>query len=169
MSDFDVSALHDALDTCREARGLTWAELAREINGPFEHLPSLPIAVSTIKGMREKRSVTSAVVLQVLRWLGRAPEDFIPDSRADVGTKPLPKIGDSQVLRVDTKTLHAALNAARVERGMTWNQVAGELRDTKEAQLTNLASGPLIGFPQLTRLTQWLGVPAATFVRGYDW
>jgi hypothetical protein len=30
--------------------------------------------------------------------------------------------------------------------------------------LTNLASGPLTGFPPVMALTQWLGRPAADFV-----
>jgi len=34
--------------------------------------------------------------------------------------------------------------------------------------LRNLKSGPLIGFPQLMRITQWLGQPVTIFVRGRD-
>jgi HlyD family secretion protein len=34
--------------------------------------------------------------------------------------------------------------------------------------LTNLATGPLIGFPRVMLIPQWLGVPAASFVRGRD-
>jgi hypothetical protein len=33
------------------------------------------------------------------------------------------------------------------------------------SMLTNLAKGPLIGFPRVMTLTQWLGRPAADFVR----
>jgi hypothetical protein len=33
------------------------------------------------------------------------------------------------------------------------------------SMLTNLATGPLIGFPRVMLLTQWLGQPAAHFVR----
>ncbi len=169
MPDFDMHALYDALEVERETRGLTCSDLLRELNEVFEDKPSLPIALSTIRGIRDKRSVTSAVVLQLLRWLGRAPEDFIPDSVPLATPTALPEVPDTQVLRFDTKALHAALNAARTERGMTWAQVAGQLRDTQAPMLTSLAKGPLIGFPQVTRITQWLGVPAATFVRGYDW
>jgi hypothetical protein len=170
LNDFDRNALYDAMDGERQARGMSWAEFAAAINEPFKYVPSLPIAVSTIKGIREKRSVTSAVVLQVLRVLGRTPESFVPGQvTTDDASERLPEVPDRQVIRVDTKALHAALNDARLERGMTWNEVASELRDTKAAQLTNLASGPLIGFPQLTRITQWLDVPVARFTRGYDW
>jgi hypothetical protein len=35
--------------------------------------------------------------------------------------------------------------------------------------LANLATGPLIGFPRVMLITQWLHRPAADFVRGYDW
>jgi hypothetical protein len=31
--------------------------------------------------------------------------------------------------------------------------------------LTNLANGPLIGFPRVMALVQWLGRPASDFVR----
>jgi hypothetical protein len=33
------------------------------------------------------------------------------------------------------------------------------------SMLTNLSTGPLIGFPRVMLLTQWLGRPAADFVR----
>jgi hypothetical protein len=32
--------------------------------------------------------------------------------------------------------------------------------------LTNLATGPLIGFPRVMTMTQWLGRPVAAFVHG---
>jgi hypothetical protein len=169
MPDFDMHALYETIDSERESRGLGWADVLRELNEVFQDKPSRPFALSTIKGIRDKRSVTGAVVLQLLRWLGRAPEDFIRDGVPLTESTALPEIADTQVLRVDTKALHAAVEAARVERGLTWMQVASELRDTQAPMLTNLAKGPLIGFPQVTRITQWLGVPVATCVRGYDW
>jgi hypothetical protein len=48
---------------------------------------------------------------------------------------------------------------------MTWSEVAGEIRGFTPAMLTNLANGPLIGFPRVMALTQWLGRPASDFVR----
>ncbi|MFP5234769.1 MAG: hypothetical protein ACLGSD_02620 [Acidobacteriota bacterium] len=65
----------------------------------------------------------------------------------------------------DTKALHAALDAERCRRGLTWKQVAGELPGFTPAMLTNLATGPLIGFPRVMLLTQWVRRPAASFVR----
>lgn len=77
LFQFDMRALHAALDHERRARGLTWDQLAAEINTPFEHTPSIPISVGTLRTMTAKRSVTGGVVLQVLRWLGRTPESFL--------------------------------------------------------------------------------------------
>jgi hypothetical protein len=61
--------------------------------------------------------------------------------------------------------MHAALEARRRERRLTWKQVAGELPGFTESMLVNLASGLLIGFPRVMFITQWLDCPAASFAR----
>jgi hypothetical protein len=171
--EFDMTALCAALDAARGARGLSWADLVAEINAPFKFVPSIPISPATIRGMGGKASVTSAVVLQVLRWLGRSPESFlsgrVPAAGADARAEALPDVGPQRILRLDTKRLHAALDEARRDRGLTWRQIVSELPGFKEGMLTNLAAGPAIGFPRVMRITQWLGRPAAEFARGYDW
>jgi hypothetical protein len=108
--------------------------------------------------------VTSAVVLQALAWLGRTPESFLlgPPTFPEM---PLPESGPGRVLRIDTHALHAALNAQRQARRLSWAQVAAELPGFTASMLTNLSMGPLIGFPRVMVLTQWLGRPAADFVR----
>ena len=161
-----MSALFDALEAERGARGLGWGELMAEVNEPFRGTPSIPISVGTVRSMRDKRSVTSAVVLQVLRWLGRTPESFLVGlgEMAEDGEM-LPVGGPGRILRFDTRAMYEALNARRVERGMTWRQVAAELPGFSESMLTNLAGGPLIGFPRVMMIPQWLGVSAARFVR----
>jgi len=95
---------------------------------------------------------------------GRAPA-----AGADASAEALPDVGPQRILRFDTKGLHAALDEARREQGVTWRQIASELPGFKEGMLTNLATGPAIGFPRVMRITQWLRRPAAAFVRGYDW
>jgi hypothetical protein len=163
---FDISAMYAALDAERCARGLGWTELMTEINEPFRGTSSLPISVTTVRNMRTKRSVTSAVVLQVLRWLGRTPESFLSEREpAGVPGEALPLGGPARILRFDTVAMHEALNAERGKRGMTWRQIAGELPGFTENMLRNLSSGPLIGFPRVMMIPQWLGVPAASFVR----
>ena len=46
MFEFDMRVLQAALDGERRARGLTWDQLATEINQPFKHTPSIPISAS---------------------------------------------------------------------------------------------------------------------------
>jgi hypothetical protein len=127
MLEFDMRALQTALDGERRARKLMGDQSAAEINEPFKHTPSIPISVGTLRTMTTKRSVTSAVVLQVLRWLRRTPESFLA--------------------------------------GRDQNGVAKERAGLTPSMLTYLATGPLIGFPRVMVLTQWLGRSAADFVR----
>jgi hypothetical protein len=118
--------------------------------------------------MPSKSSVTSAVVLQVLRWLRRTPESFLAGhDTLPQAEETLPDPGPSRILRFDTWALYAALDAERRERGLTWKQMAGALPGFTASMLTNLSTGPLIGFPRVMMLTQWLRRPAASFVRDH--
>jgi hypothetical protein len=166
MNLFNMRAFHTELDEQRRSRGLSWTELAAEINRPFETIPSIPISPGTLRDMLKKRSVTSAVVLQVLRWLGRTPESFLFGPMRSVSPdEQLPEAGQDRVLRLDTRAIYDALEQERRRRGLTWQQVADELPGFTASMLTNLANGPLIGFPRVMTITQWLGRPASTFVR----
>jgi hypothetical protein len=166
---FDMHALHTALDAARCARGLSWIALVAEINKPFEGTPSIPISISTVRSLENKNSVTSAVILQILRWLRRTPESFLSESGvAPQAAETLPDPGPARILRFDTRAMHAALDAERLKRGLKWKQVAKELPGFTENMLTNLANGPLIGFPRVMMITQWLGRPAASFVRDHS-
>lgn len=163
-----MQALHAVLDAERRALHLSWIELTAQINKPFDGTSSIPISLTTIRSMQKKRSVTSAVVLQVLRWLGRTPESFLTGhGSSPTASETLPEPGPSRILRFDTRAMHGALEAERARRGMTWKQVAAELPGFTEGTLRNLASGPLIGFPRVMMITQWLGLPAARFVRDH--
>ncbi len=163
---FDMKALRATVDEVRRARGLSWAALTAEVNKPFEGTRSIPISLSTIRDMHRKNSVTSGVVLQVLRWLRRTPESFLSgEAHAPVVEVQLPEPGPSRILRFNTCAMHAALDAERLKRGMTWKQVADQLPGFTEGTLRNLASGPLIGFPRAMLIPQWLGRPSPDFVR----
>ena len=166
LRKFDMQAFYAAVDAERRARSLTWTELLAGINKAFEGTSSIPISVSTVQGMLKKRSVTSAVVLQILRWLRRSPESFLAGS--DAVSRPeemLPEPGPGRVLRFDTRAMHAVLNEERVRRGLSWKQVAGELPGFSAGMLMNLAQGPLVGFPRVMFITQWLNRPAVSLVR----
>ncbi len=165
---FDLRALHAALSSARMERGLSWTEVLAQINRAFAGTPSIPISLGTLCAMDRKSSVTSAVVLQALRWLGRTPESFLAaaDQQPYFGpAQALPEPGPGRILRFDTRALHAALDACRTDAGLSWKQLAGQLPGFTPAMLTNLATGPLIGFPRVMFPTQWLHQPAAHFVR----
>lgn len=159
-----MAALAEAVGSSRVNRGLSWAELMVEVNVVFQGTGSIPISVGTVRGMGGKRSVTSAVVLQSLGWMGRTPESFLEGGAVGDG-EILPRGGPGRVRRFDTRSMYEALNARRLELGMTWKQVAAELPGFSQSMLKNLAEGPLIGFPRVMMISQWLGVSAARFVR----
>jgi hypothetical protein len=164
VGDFDLKALYAALDQQRQARGLTWAQATREINAVGPAPPRHPIATSTITGLRTKVVAEGAGVLQMLRWLGRAPESFVPGLPADLAGAQLPPVETRVVLRFDTRKLYEALDLERKARGLTWQQVA-VVTGVPASHMTGLAKGGRTGFPGVMRLTCWLHQPASTFVR----
>jgi hypothetical protein len=163
--DFSFAELYAALDAQRRSRGLTWTAAVGEMSGPFVRGASRPLAVSTVKGLSTKAVAEGDGVLQMLRWLGRTPESFVPalQSAADPRAA-LPVVNPNQVLRFDTRRLHAALNDARVARGLTWQQVSDETGLTTSS-LAHLSAGGRTGFPHVVRLTQWLDTTVSQFVR----
>ena len=167
MHDFDLRALYDALDERRRERNISWTALAREVNRGST--TGHPIAVSTITGLREKPVGEGDGILQMLLWLGRTPESFVPDiTDADSERFRLPDVILSQTLRWDARALFLALNAQRAERQLTWADVARELRGFTPGMLTNLSKGGRVGFPPVMRLVRWLGRPAVSFTRIAD-
>jgi hypothetical protein len=169
FADFDLKALYGALDEQRRSRGLTWAAATREINrtAPGEHAEGHPIATSTITSLKTKAVAEGDGILAMLVWLRRSPESFIPgfegaDSEWYRLREGLPK---EQCLRWDTRKLHAALNAQRQDRGMTWQQVGQVIGGFTPGMLMNLSMGGRVGFPGVLRLVRWLDQPAAAFTR----
>ncbi|MGH8101395.1 MAG: hypothetical protein ACREIW_08855, partial [Chthoniobacterales bacterium] len=74
--DFDLKAVYDAIDALRDARGMTWAAVARELNRSQASTRS--IAASTIVGLKKRAVAEGDGVLQMLIWIGRTPESFVP-------------------------------------------------------------------------------------------
>lgn len=58
---------------------------------------------------------------------------------------------------------HAALDAARASRDITWKQVAAETGVT-DSTFTRLKQGHLLDLPNFAALVDWLGMPADTFI-----
>lgn len=74
---------------------MTWAALAREVS----------VAASTIRRFAEATDAEADGVLALVRWLGAAPEDFMPEGV--VTGAPLPAVG-AGIVRVDMALVEAA-------------------------------------------------------------
>src|SRR5262245_4398181 len=169
QTDFDIAALYTALDAKRRSLGMSWQEAARAISARFAHVPARPISPSTLTGLRSKEAIEGDGVLQMLLWLERTPESFVPGHReATAETAALPDVGPYRILRFDTGRLYSELDAQRRERGMTWEQAAREIGGFSAAGLTRLSKGGRTGFPHVLRLAGWLRRPAARFTRAAD-
>jgi hypothetical protein len=164
VADFDLKALYDALDQRRAALDMTWAAATRAINRHTTE--GHPIATSTIAGLRTRAVAEGDGVLQMLLWLDRTPESFVPGVvEADAERYQLRRVAEPQVLRWDTKALYAAMDEHRRARGLTWKHVAREVGGFTPAMLTALAKGGRAGFPGVMRLVRWLDQPASSFTR----
>lgn len=152
--DFDLHALHAAVDERRAARGLSWAAAAREIG----------VSAATLRGVRARAAVEGDGVLRMLLWLERAPESFVPDGTHEPPS-PLPAVRPPDTLRFDARALYAALDEARSARRLTWAEVATATGVGDATALTRLQAGGRVTFPGVMRLLGWLGAPASRFVR----
>ena len=145
-TDFDLRALYEALDERRRSRDLTWAALTAEVNRHRTRLH--PIAQSTITSLKKKSVGEGDAIFK--RSFGSAerrralcPALRTPTRRAFS----YQRCRGGQILRWATRALFAARNARRQERGRTWTAVARDVPGVTAAMLTNLATGPRIGFP----------------------
>lgn len=68
---------------------------------------------------------------------------------------------------VDVKALHAALDAARTEKGLSWRQLAGEL-GVSASTISRMANGYRPDVTAFAVMTSWLRMPAESFYRGSD-
>ena len=161
--DFDLSALFQALNAQRQSRGLTWAQVSGEINDVGPIVRRHPIASSTITGLRTKRLAEGDGVLQMLRWLGRAPESFMLGLPEPLAAASLPAAERRQVLRFDTRKLHESLDERRRSRGLSWPDLEAET-GVAASHMRGLKKGGRTAFPGVMRLTRWLRQPAAAFI-----
>ena len=161
--DFDVRALFAALDAARAERGLSWRAVAAEM---WEQSATLnerrndhPISASTLTGMESRGATSCQHALFMLRWLGRAPEDFVHGSSGDERYR-LPEPGPDRRLRWSLRRLYEALDARRRERELTWAGAATELRCNAN-QLTGIRTARYaIEMKLAMRIVTWLNRPA---------
>ena len=164
-ADFSLADLYAALDVERQTRGITWRQMMQEINAVGRwHIH--PISDSTVRSLRTKAVGEGDGILQMLRWLKRAPESFVPGcNRAAAHAMKLPDVPAHEILRFDTRRLYQALDAQRTARHLTWQEVAQEIGRLTSVSLTNLKKGGRVAFPQVVWMTRWLDRPVADFVR----
>jgi hypothetical protein len=170
-SDFNVIALYEALDAQRAARELSWRQVTLEFASAYSDLadklakagrPVHPFAQSTIVSMVKRKDTTCQHALIMLRWLGRAPEEFV--SGGKVKAVPLPTVGADRMLRWHLPALYEALNTERQGSHLTWPQLATEI-GCSPGQLNAIHKLKYaIGMVLAMRITGWLNRPAADFV-----
>lgn len=69
---------------------------------------------------------------------------------------------------VDVQALHAALDAARTEKGLSWRQLAKDL-GVSASTISRMANGLKPDVTAFAAMTTWLHMPAETFyVRPHD-
>ena len=171
QADFSLTALYEALDDARRARNMTWTAVVGEINARFRDVPGHKrIAASTIASLSSKVLAEGDGILQMLLWLRRTPESFVPGVENARATRyRLRELGTTQILRWDTVALFEAVNAGRRARGMNWKEVASEIGGVTPAMLTRLEKGGRTALPPAMRIVAWLGEPAARFTRASSW
>jgi hypothetical protein len=172
LPTFDGEALIAALDEQRAERGLDWVALADELTQQSAQLNAQLADHSMCSGAlvrtAKRHTMSCQYALIILRWIRRAPEDFLSGPVVDVGDVRLPEAGPDSRLRWDLSQVHAALNERRRECGLTWAELAEEL-DCTPNRLTNLRTARLADMHLAMRITQWLGQPAARFVHPARW
>jgi hypothetical protein len=170
---FDCGALFNALDAQRRDRGLGWYELADELWQQSSDLNGTrasdhPLCGGAVQRLQERGATSCQYALFMLRWLRRAPEDFLTGPVLDVGDVRLPQAGTDSRLRWDLNQLHSVLNDQRRKQKLTWADLAEKL-DCTPARLTNLRTARLADMDLAMRITQWLRQPAAAFIHPAQW
>jgi hypothetical protein len=172
LATFDGSRLIQALDTQRVSHRLDWTMLADELWRQSADLNTQladhRVCPGALVRTAKRGTMSCQYALLLLRWVGRAPEDFLVGAVVEVGDVTLPDAGPDRRLRWNLGELHAALDVRRRQQGLTWIALGAEL-DCTPGRLTNLQTARLADMALVMRLTQWLGQPAARFIHPADW
>jgi hypothetical protein len=169
---FDFAGFVAAFDAKRRDRGLDWYEFADELWEQSSELNARrmdhPLCGGAVSRLGARGATSCQYALFMLRWLGRAPEEFLTGPVVDVGDLRLAEPGPGSRLRWDLHQLHTALNHQRQEHGLTWSELAQDLGCTP-SRLTNLRTARIADMDLTMRITQCLGRPAAEFIHAAQW
>jgi hypothetical protein len=134
-NEFDGFALFQALDAQRDARGLSWTGVARQMWELSADLNARrggrPISPSTITGVSRRGDTSCQHALVMLRWLERSPESFLAGS-PPAAAAALPAAGPDCRLRWNLHEspqrpvpgLYKAMNGRRERERLTWRELA---------------------------------------------
>jgi hypothetical protein len=163
-SDFDLTALWEALDLQRRMLALSWAEVASSING--SGFGGTLLSPATLAGLKDKDVAEGDGVLQMLIWLERTPESFVPGfEEADEEAYKLPLPGTHEIVRFDSASIFRAVNAVRTARALSWTEAAHEIGGFTGGMLSRMAAGGRVAFPGVVRIARWVNMPVASFTK----
>jgi hypothetical protein len=167
LARFDFAAFFAAVDHERRSRDMGWYDLAAELWDQSAHLNAErddhPLCGGAVSRLGARGETSCQYALYLLRWLGRAPEEFLIGPALEVGNMRLPDSGSDSRLRWDLAQLYAALNVERQRQGLTWAALAGQI-GCSPSRLTNLRTARIADMALAMRVTQWLRRPAAEFI-----
>lgn len=169
---FDGDAMIRVLDAKRADRGLDWNALAdalyEQSSDLNTELADNHLCQGALVRTARRGTMSCQYALIILRWIDRAPEDFLTRTAVDVGETHLLAAGPDKRLRWDLSLLHGALDGHRHEHGLTWAALARELGCTPN-RLTNLKTASLADMDLTMRVTQYIRRPAAAFIYPARW
>ena len=167
LAAFDFAAFFAAVDDARRERDMGWYDLADQLWDQSAQLNAErrdhPLCGGAVSRLGARGETSCQYALYLLRWLGRAPEEFLAGPTVDVGDVRLPDPGADSRLRWDLVQLHTALNEERQRQRLTWVGLAEQIGCTS-SRLTNLRTARMADMALVMRVTQWLRRPAAEFI-----
>ena len=170
---FDFAAFTAALNARRRELGRDWGQLADDLwkqsaalNNDLDEGHAM--CGGALSRLPNRNDTSCQYAMFALRWMDRAPEDFLVGPVVDVGDTRLPVTGPDRRLRWDLGQLYVAVNEQRRERGLTWAALAAAVGCT-HSRLTNLRTARQADLALVVRLTQWLRRPAAEFIHPTRW
>jgi hypothetical protein len=172
LPTFDFAAFFAAFNAERRDRDLGWYDFANELWQQSSELNAdrmdHPLCGGAVSRLETRGETSCQYALFMLRWLGRAPEEFLTGPVVDVGDVRLAEAGPDRRLRWDLRQLHAALNEERQRRELTWAELA-QLIGCTPSRLTNLRTARMADLGLTMRITQWLEKPASEFIHAVQW
>ena len=173
LPTFGFNAFTAAFNARRRELGRDWREMADDLWGQSAELNAdldegHAMCGGALSRLPNRNDTSCQYAMFALRWMGRAPEDFLVGPVVDVGDTRLPEAGPDSRLRWDLAQLHAAVNLHREEQRLTWTALA-EIFECSPSRLTNLRTARQADLALVMRLCQWIGQPAATFIHPARW